>query len=1064
MKCFQLRRPLVSISNTLNKFVVALLVVLLVPAIGLAYVNVPWVLVGNAQSETTAGVVQLTANTTTQAGAMWNPCAINIAQPFDLTWMVNFGTNQQQCGADGMAFVLQTNGTTGIIGNNSGEHGYSNGSITNSLAVILDTYTNTGVLNDPPWNSLGIDTGGNAQDAGPSGCTIGTWTSNGTGLIAYSGSFCGRPPISSAYGQVPIGLNYTFEVQWNPSTYQMTVITTTPGFVPSTQAVWTLPSNYLSTIFSSPAGGLVYYGFTASDGGGTNAQQAALVGGTVNGVDVNSISCGPSPTPGSLVPPQVTPTFCGTQSPTFTPEGPTFTPTITFTPYPLGCGPPTLVGTPFLQEGYLSTASNAYPMTIPYQPNELLVVQISNQNASPAISSITYNGSALTQIMTNVDQQGGQMETWILKLPSTGASYNLNVNFASTPNENWTMAAMVYQGVNQASPIGSTQFTTNSGSPGSFTDSMTTIGTNGVIEDFIAVQYGTTFSPGGGQTSLYQSTGATYGSFYQIYGDYKTVLSPGAYSLSYSASYAEPYSSQLIELEGGAACTTPTSTVTNTVTNTFTHTPTNSFTPTATATATATNTATSTWSSTDTSTDTFTSTNTFTATATATFTNTLMNSATNTNTFTNTTTSTLTATFTNTLMNTATNTNTFTSTFTSTSTPTFTNTLMNTATNTNTFTNTATSTSTATFTYTRTPTPTFTFSSTPTLTDTSTPTNTFTRTDTNTSTSTPTSTPTITQTSTPTFTPTPVGQFAVSVNVYNSAGEVVKTILLKHFVQAVNNISTSSNSITSLTGPGGVIEIYYEGVLIGAWDGSDNSGKPVSNGTYRIQVDSTSTTGVVTTVSQQVLVNRGLATISVNVFNSAGEVVRTLYQEVQESNDSQMTSMNLSTNVFRPGSSPALGASNVQILVMASSSATVTLLWNGASDAGTMVTPGQYSIEVHWTNGQGSVADIKRQILVMAGSDEVGMVVARPNELMMNKGINTTTFDGSKVANAVSLKVKVFTVTGELVAALSSPPGIPMISWNATGLASGIYISSVQAFDGSDNMVHQQFVKVLMMR
>jgi len=1055
------------------KFKIVLIAALFaaVPAVGRAYINVPWVLVGNAASETTAGVVQLTANTTAQAGAMWNPCAINIAQPFDLTWMVNFGTNQQQCGADGMAFVLQANGTTGIVGGNSGNHGYSGGNISESLGVILDTYTNTGApLNDPPWNSLGIETDGNAQDAGPNGCTIGTWTSDGTGLINYSGTFCGRPPISSAYGQVPIGLNYTFEVQWNPSTYQITVITTTPGFVPSTQAVWTLPSNYLSTIFSSPTGGLVYYGFTASDGGGTNAQQAALVSGTVNGVDVNLISCGPSPTPGSLVPPQVTPTFCGTQSPTFTPEGPTFTPTITFTPYPLGCGPPTIVGTPFLQEGYLSTASNSYPMTIPYLPNELLVVRVSNQNASPAISSITYNGSALTQIMTNVDQQGGQMETWILKLPSTGASYNLNVNFASTPNENWTMAAMVYQGVNQASPIGSTQFTTNAGSPGSFNDSVTTIGTNSVVEDFIAVQYGTTFSPGGGQTSIYQTTGATYGSFYQIFGDYKTVLSPGAYSLSYSASYAEPYSSELIEIEGGAACTTPTSTMTNTVTNTFTRTPTNSFTPTPTATATATNTATPTWSATDTSTDTSTPTNSFTATPTATFTNTLMNSATNTNTFTNTATVTLTATFTNTLMNTATHTNTSTSTFTSTSTATFTNTLMNTATNTNTLTNTASPTSTGTFTYTRTSTPTFTFSSTPSMTDTSTPTNTFTRTDTNTSTSTPTrtpsstSTPTITPTYTPSFTPTPVGQFAVSVNVYNSAGEVVKTILLKRFAQPVNNISMPSNTITSLTGPGGTIQIYYEGVLIGTWDGTNNNGSPVSNGDYRIQLDSAGPNGVVTSVSQKVMVNRGISTASVNVFNSAGELVRNLYQEVQDSNDSQMTSMNLSANVFRPGISTAAGSPNVQILVMTSSSATVTLLWNGMNDTGMMVTPGQYAIEVHWTNGQGGVSDIKREILVMAGSGTEGVVVARPNELLINKGISTTIFDGSKVANSTSLQVKVFTVTGELAAVLVSSSGTPMISWNATGMASGIYVASVQVFDGNENMVHQQFVKVLVLR
>jgi len=313
----------------------AVLLALLAPAPGRAQVNVPWILVGTAASETTAGVVELTANSTHLTGAMWNPCAINITQPFDLIWTINFGTNPQPCGSDGMAFVLQPDGTTGIIGADNGEHGYSNGNITNSLAVILDTFTNAGgVLNDPPWSSLGIETNGVDQDAGPTGCTYGGWTSNGTGQITYTGPFCGRPPISTVYPQVPNGMNYTFEAQWNPGTYQMTIITTTPGSSPSTQAVWTLPSNYLSAIFNSPAGNLVYYGFTASTGNSQNAQQASLTGGTVNGVSVNSITCAPSPTPGSLAAPSTTLILCGTPSPTYTPAG-----YLTPTPTPPAPGP-----------------------------------------------------------------------------------------------------------------------------------------------------------------------------------------------------------------------------------------------------------------------------------------------------------------------------------------------------------------------------------------------------------------------------------------------------------------------------------------------------------------------------------------------------------------------------------------------------------------------------------------------------------------------------------------------------------------------------------------------------
>lgn len=63
----------------------------LAPALAQAYVNVPWVLVGSAASESAAGVVEITPNSSNQAGAMWNPCAIDLSKAFDLTWIAPMG-------------------------------------------------------------------------------------------------------------------------------------------------------------------------------------------------------------------------------------------------------------------------------------------------------------------------------------------------------------------------------------------------------------------------------------------------------------------------------------------------------------------------------------------------------------------------------------------------------------------------------------------------------------------------------------------------------------------------------------------------------------------------------------------------------------------------------------------------------------------------------------------------------------------------------------------------------------------------------------------------------------
>jgi hypothetical protein len=549
------------------------------------------------------------------------------------------------------------------------------------------------------------------------------------------------------------------------------------------------------------------------------------------------------------------------------------------------------------------------------------------------------------------------------------------------------------------------------------------------------------------------------------------------------------------------ATPTPTfsNTNTNTDTSTFTNTATNTATKTATSTFTLTftNTDSSTFTNTATMTSTNSQTNTATMTATATFTNTLVNTVTQTNTDTNTATSTLTntdtntatatatATFTNTLINTATQTNTATNTFTAsftntytntmtqTATATFTNTFINTPTFTNTFTNTDTSTFTSTFTSTPTNTMTFTatstatFTNTHTMTDTpttsNTPTKTFTNTDTPTTTNTLTSTftPTITPTFTWTSTPTPVGAFTVRVNVYNSAGEVVKTIEVVHFAKPVNSLDLpSGNVITTLTGSGSTVELYFEGVLIGSWDGSNNSGNPVSNGAYEVKVDNIDPSGVVTSVSQQVVVNRDLTQAEVNIFNSAGEIVKKLYQTVSNSSGSEMTNVNLSSNVLNPGVSKFSGETGiVQILVMTSGSP-ITLEWDGTSDSGKIVTPGVYVIEVHWNNGQGSLLDITRDILVASDTGS-GAVVARPNELISNKGTMTTTFDGTAVANAASLKVEIHTLTGQLIAVVSNSPGTVTAPWNASGAASGIYIAVVSVLDAQGNTIHQQRLKVL---
>lgn len=317
---------------------------------------------------------------------------------------------------------------------------------------------------------------------------------------------------------------------------------------------------------------------------------------------------------------------------------------------------------------------------------------------------------------------------------------------------------------------------------------------------------------------------------------------------------------------------------------------------------------------------------------------------------------------------------------------------------------------------------------------------------------------------------TVIGNFTVRINVYNSAGEVVRSILVQNFTEPINSISLSTtNTITTLHGSGSSINIMFGGTIIGTWDGLNNQGVPVTNGNYSIQVDNIGQSGVVTSVSQKVIVNRSLANISASVFNTAGEKVRDLYYVVDDPSSASMTNVTLNENTFKAGVNTAVtgqgstGALSLAYIYVQTSGAPLTLTWDGTNNEGDIVTPGVYTIEVHWDNGSGSTSDITRDIVVMGSYGVFGTVVARPNVLNNENGW-VTTFDGTGVQNAWQLKVNIYTISGQLVKSLESPAGQPLIGWDtSTGYASGLYIAVAQVNNSQGGLVSRQKLKVLMM-
>ena len=299
------------------------------------------------------------------------------------------------------------------------------------------------------------------------------------------------------------------------------------------------------------------------------------------------------------------------------------------------------------------------------------------------------------------------------------------------------------------------------------------------------------------------------------------------------------------------------------------------------------------------------------------------------------------------------------------------------------------------------------------------------------------------------------------IGVYNEAGELVKTLLVQHFAEPVEDISLGGNGvITTLKGPTGKVEVLYQGKVIGAWDGINGNGEPSPNGVYHIKVDNIDNLGSVVTTTQQVMISRSLYKATVLIYNEAGEIVRHLYSFVDDPGNSTVNGAQFSTSVIKPafGVPPAGVPSQLTITL----STGATLVWDGRSDAGAFVQSGQYFVEIHSLNGAGADATVTKQVAVQAADilGGVGAITARPNVVDLTKGNGDVSFASSSTMG-LTLRAGVYTTAGELTGIVEGGQGTGTINLNASKLASGLYLVIIEAGDSNGGFVAHQILKMV---
>lgn len=235
-------------------------------------------------------------------------------------------------------------------------------------------------------------------------------------------------------------------------------------------------------------------------------------------------------------------------------------------------------------------------------------------------------------------------------------------------------------------------------------------------------------------------------------------------------------------------------------------------------------------------------------------------------------------------------------------------------------------------------TPTKTFSDSPTASSTRTPTSTHTPT--STFTDTPTASPTFSVS--PTFSPspsitmtfTPSAPFHVNIAVYNAAGEKVAGIAdaAGVYSQVISAKPLSPGFDPDSGGAASIMLLGPNQLLL--WNGAGSDGQTVAGGIYYVKIEVKDPFGKVEAFTESVNVLRSSSPTFVEIYNSAGELVRTLpapagYQSV---------GLKTSAGAIAPGPQAT------PVVMTFAGGATVS--WDGLNATGEIVAPGIYQIKV----------------------------------------------------------------------------------------------------------------------
>jgi flagellar hook assembly protein FlgD len=299
----------------------------------------------------------------------------------------------------------------------------------------------------------------------------------------------------------------------------------------------------------------------------------------------------------------------------------------------------------------------------------------------------------------------------------------------------------------------------------------------------------------------------------------------------------------------------------------------------------------------------------------------------------------------------------------------------------------------------------------------------------------------------------------MTVTIFNSAGEIVKHLFLGTSSIMPGGFTLSASGLVE---GGKGVDLIFPGEIQGGekslvWTGTNDNGQPVSGGTYTIQVQTTDPFGNIQTWTKSVAVLPQISSQSLNIYNSAGELVTSM-------NTTAFSSSPI-TNIGFGGTSKAafvLGSGGgVQFVMQNSNGGQVLETWNGKSSSGQVVSPGSYIVELV-SNGNGTIVMQSKGFVVLGDINQPSFtVLAGPNPV--GPSDKELVFNIKGIQAGENASVQLYNVSGELISQGVGANGSSKMLLKIGNWSSGIYVAVVEVNAGP-SVLNRTLLKIALDR